>query len=817
MPNNLYENFEQKVLHYCQKPGRYIGNELLSEKKEWTGDKIKWGLFFPDIYDLGIANLGIITLYRILNKEKDVIAERFYMPAMDALKIMEKEGVPPLSLENKKEPKNFDIIGITLPYELTATNILKFLQLSKLGIYRNNDSFPLIIGGGAMAFNPLPLSPFFDAFVVGEGEDVVLHITNIFREKRNNKRDVLEALSKVEGIYVPSIHDTKKDKIKRLFVKDLNNYAPPLPIIPIVEATFDRLSLEVARGCTRGCRFCFAGMTGRPYRERNVDKISDFIKKALDKTGFDEFSPSSLSITDFSCFNNLFNTLFEISKDKKVALSLPSLRVGSIKNEVAEKIKTFRKTGFTIAPETYPSMQKALNKNIDFHDMAKDIETAFSLGWTNIKLYFMIGLPNETDDGLYEISDFIRYILRTSKSIRPHITLSFSNFVPKPHTPLQWSKMASINDLQRKQKILKDLFYPQKRIYLKLHNPYMSLLECIIARGDCDVAKAIEIAFSEGAVFDAWDDLFNFRIWENAFEKARVELQRYTSSFSMNERLPWDFIDTGIDKDFLVKEFNKYNTGVSTPDCRYDECSNCGICDFKSVAHVFSKQSDSSNNLIKILSEKFFRSYIIVYEKIGNMKYLGNLDILRLWHRILRISSIDLDYTKGHNPQPLIDGGWAIPLGMESFCEVLCFKGNLNNLENFMRNLEKNLPEGLKIIDFFEYSGRLSMDKFVSAAEYYCKVAPATHYTSLSYPFDNLMIKVVKKDGSIEVTSVSGKLLAFKLCEEGFLFTLKLEQGGLKPLDFAKAIVNKDVSPFNIEKIRIFCEGGLTFGKGVGC
>jgi radical SAM family uncharacterized protein/radical SAM-linked protein len=816
MPMNLYETFEDKVLKHCQKPGRYIGGEILSTKKDWSKVKLKWGLLFPDIYEIGISNLGIVTLYRILNTNPDILAERFYIPAQDVIEIMEKENIPPLSLENKMPPIAFDIIGITLPYELIVTNILKFFQLSGLPIRRNEHSFPIIIGGGALAYNPLPLAPFFDAFVIGDGEEILLPISEIVLQNKNNKMKILKELSKLEGVFVPQIHDTEKDRIKRIFVKDLNKFEPPIPIVPIVEGTFERLSMEVARGCTRGCRFCFSGMVGRPYRERDVENILNFLKRAIEETGFDEFSPSSLSITDFSCFENLFNNFYEYTSKNKIALSLPSLRVGSIKPQIAEKISSFRKTGFTIAPETSPSLQKALNKNIDFDSLIKDIETAFSMGWRNIKLYFMIGLPNEDEKDIKEINCFVTEILKTAKNLNPHITLSFSNFIPKPHTPLQWAKMASIEELLEKHKLLKKLFFPKKNVYLKLHNPYMSLMECVIARGDKNTATLIESGFNCGCIFDAWDDKFSFEKWQNASNLTKIEFDTYLKEKNIHDKLPWEFIDIGISKDFLIKEYNNYKKSVSTYDCRFDKCSSCGVCDFTEIKHVFSKTKEPIIDVKITIDATKNKNFIIVYEKTGLMKYLGNLDILRLWHRLLKISNVHLEYSKGHNPQPLIDGGWALPLGIESFCEIIKFKGFVNDKDTFLEKLNNILPEGLKIVSFSEYNQNYPIDVFAKSFEFLCLEKPDKIFLN-DNNFDNMTITMIKKDGSKKEVFVKEQLLNFEALENCFYFTILMKPGGIKPIDFASKIVGREVSPYSLKKLRVFCEGGIAFGKRIGC
>lgn len=803
---NLYDIFKEKVLKKCQKPARYIGLEINSVKKDWDNIKVRWALLFPDLYEIGASNLGIAILYDIINRNNLSLCERFFFPDEDAIKIMEQEKIPPLSLESKKEARSFHILGITLPYDLTLTNILKFFDLSQIKIYaKEREQLPIVIGGGALAFNPLPFQDFFDLFVIGDGEEAVTELTELLLETNFNKKDFLIKASKLEGIYVPSIHDKDNVKIKKRIVYDLNKHQLSSPLVPVTETTFNRLSIEISRGCLRGCRFCFAGFAQRPYRERDLKNIYENFYYGIENTGFDEFSPSSLSTTDYSLFSDLFHCLYHLSIEKKASISLPSLRVGSIKSEIAEKVKEFRKTGFTVAPESFPSMQKKINKNIDFSKLEEDILNALNEGWLNIKLYFMIGLPDEDFNEIYELKKFLKEIINKSKNKKANITLSFSSFVPKPHTPLQWERMNSLNELMEKQNILKKLFYREKKIFLKLHNPYMSIVEGIISRGDERLNKVIEKAYKNGAILDAWDEKFNFSKWNDAFLDFELDYNLFLHERSIDEKLPWDFIDTGVTKEFLLEELKRFKKSEITEDCRYANCNSCGVCDFKKIKNVFSKKEELILSIPKKSSYNP-RNYLIIYTKKEDSIFLSNLDLMRFWHRILRMANIELSYTKGFNPQPRIDSGWALPLGIESNCEVLKIQTEtpINNLN--IEKIKSKLIDGIRLIDIIEFESKKPLESLINMAEFYCKKP---------YLFDTDDKIVIKRKDKEKIFSIADFVSDLEKSEKNFRFKIKLVPGGLKPIEYVNVVAGDYVKNFDLIKEKVLIEEIGWIGKRV--
>jgi len=571
------------------KPARYVGNEYNQILKNKQEIDIRFAMCFPDIYDIGMSNLGIKILYDILNKRRDTWCERVFAPWKDFEDLMKKKKVKLYGLESKDSIDTFDFIGFTLQYEMSYTNILNMLDLSNVPLYSKDRQirFPFVIAGGPCTANPYPLAPFIDIFVIGDGEEVVNILMDKYAEWKKNKlpkRNYLESIKDIQGIFIPSIH-TKDDTINKIVVQDLNNVAFPLkPIVPSTEITQDRISLEVFRGCSRGCRFCQAGYIYRPVREKSVDKLLEIASCNIQSTGHNEISLFSLSTSDYPDFLELADKLLEFGKDKRVSLSLPSLRIDSMNVDIIKKIQSVRKSSLTFAPEAGSQrLRDVINKNITESDILESSRLAFENGYTTLKLYFMIGLPTEDYTDLNAIVELCNKIVdeyyklpKENRKGKLLLTVSTSTFVPKSHTPFEWCGQATIEKIELKQQFLKDKL-SKKNIKYSWHNPLVSRLEALIAKGDEKVAKVIYSAWRLGARFDSWDECFNVSVWNKALEKENIKIEDYANKqYDLDAEFCWDNIFCGVDKEFLKREYIKSLEGVTTPKCSIS-CSSCGV------------------------------------------------------------------------------------------------------------------------------------------------------------------------------------------------------------------------------------------------
>ncbi len=600
-----------KILPLVEKPGRYIGSELHSIVKD--GEKIttKLGFAFPDIYEIGMSYLGLQIIYKVLNDMEDVYCERIFAPALDMEKMMRENDIPLFTIETKRPVKNLDMVGFTLQYELSYTNILNMLDLAGVPFKRaeRNDSDPFIIGGGPCAFNPEPLGDFFDFFVLGDGEEILVDICKAHREWKKaggNRNDFMLTISQLPGIYVPSFYKpvygannvldkiekteiSAPDSINKNIISQLDQTAYPTePIVPFVETVHDRSVLELFRGCSRGCRFCQAGMIYRPVRERSMDCAINLIEKQLDATGYDELSLLSLSTGDYSDFEKLAMNLIKTGRDKNVAISLPSLRLDSFSFKVLNEIQQYKKTGLTFAPEAGTQrLRDVINKNISDDDIYNSMGQAISMGWNTLKLYFMIGLPTETFedlDGIAEIAKKITdlyYKDRVGKRTgRFKVTISISNFVPKPHTPFQWVAQDSPQLFNQKHNYLREKFRRIKGAHLSYHDSGASHIEAVLARGDRNLSSAIIKAWEMGCKFDGWREHFKYEKWLHALNKAGIDYSFYTSGKVTNGKvLPWALINSGVSEKYLRSEWDKALKEETSPDCR-TVCNACGINKF---------------------------------------------------------------------------------------------------------------------------------------------------------------------------------------------------------------------------------------------
>ncbi|MTI48500.1 MAG: TIGR03960 family B12-binding radical SAM protein [Firmicutes bacterium] len=597
----------EEILPKVEKPARYIGSEENSIVKEIDKIEVRFGFAFPDIYEVGMSHLGLHILYNLLNNEDSIYCERVFAPWVDMEEKMKENDIPLYTLETKTPINELDFVGFTLQYEMSYTNILNMLDLGNIPVLSEDrgENDPFIIAGGPCVYNPEPLADIVDFFVIGEGEELTLEVLKTYKQWKKlgkDKKDFLDEVAKLEGIYVPSFYNIEYNEdntikgmvpknskypktIKKVIIKDLDKtYFPDKIIVPYIETVHDRIILEIFRGCTRGCRFCQAGMIYRPVRERKVDTLVELAKKLVDATGHDEISLSSLSTSDYSQLEELIKRLIEEFKDKNVGLSLPSLRLDSFSLEFLDEIQDLRKSGLTFAPEAGSQrLRDVINKGIEEKDLIDSVEEAFGLGWSGVKLYFMIGLPTEEKEDVmgikdlaYKVKDVFFSLPREKQKGNLQITASTSCFVPKPFTPFQWFPQNSIDEFYDKIRLLKGEIRDRKVKY-NYHDPKLSFLEAIIARGDRKVSKAIVEAWKSGCRFDGWADLFDFNKWMKAFETTGIDTDFYaTRSRSYDEVLPWDFINTGVTKEFLIKENEKAIKGELTHDCRQG-CTACGI------------------------------------------------------------------------------------------------------------------------------------------------------------------------------------------------------------------------------------------------
>ncbi len=581
------DNLYQDILSQVMKPGRYIGQEWNVSKKEFDKANIKFALCFPDLYEVGMSNLGVRIIYGILNNIADVCCERFFAPGPDLENNLRKNKTDIFSLESRKSLKYFDIIGFSLAYELLFTNVLNILDLgfiplkSSLRDYR----YPLIIGGGSCTLNPEPVHDFFDLFIIGEAEEAIIELIDVYRKVKEefksgrlNKQDLLLKFSALEGVYVPSLYEAKYDlegkitefrpkvadvnlRIKKRIIQNLDNaYFPELWLVPFIQVVHDRITVEIMRGCPNRCRFCQARQQYYPFRLKSKEKILDTAMRAYKSSGYEEIAFGGLSVTDYPHIEGLLKSMMDYFKNKCVSISLPSIKPKNIMGELSSLIASVKKTGLTFAPEAATEkLRSILAKDFDSEEFFKNMEQAFISGYQHVKLYFIIGLPFETDDDLDGIADFACRVSELRRKVARYpaqVNISVNTLIPKPHTPFQWFAMQGLDNVRQKQDYLKKRVIRHKRIKLSFHNRYMSFLEGVFSRGDRRLSEVILNAFNAGARFDAWDEHFNYGIWQAAFSESNIDPDFYLRDRLKDELLPWSFLDIGVNKEILLSEFN---------------------------------------------------------------------------------------------------------------------------------------------------------------------------------------------------------------------------------------------------------------------
>lgn len=756
-----YQDFIAQV----EKPGRYLGGEYQSIVKDWESTPVHVALTFPDLYEIGMSHMGMKILYSILNQQPDILAERAYTPWFDMEKALRERNLPIYSLENTRPLQDFDILGFSLQYEMTYTNILTMLDLCGIPLRAEDRDlrYPLVIAGGPCAMNPEPTSRFIDAFVIGDGEEIFPKLARNYvqlREQGLSKTEILVELAKLGGIYCPALYSTREEEstgftvvdaplyegvpalVRRNIVEDINAYPYPSDSpVPLTEAVFDRTTMEIARGCTEGCRFCQAGIIYRPVRERDPEQIVNSVLASIDKAGYDESSLTSLSTADFSCVSPLVKNLMAKLKERRVSLSVSSLRAYGLTGDLLDEIADVRNTSLTFAPEAGTQrMRDVINKNITEEDIAQSAHNIFSRGWRKMKLYFMIGLPTETDEDVTGIAETAARMLNIAKKYYKHwkmvnVTASISSFVPKPHTPFQWCQMMDLSEIQRKQGLLMGLAR-QHQIGIKWHESLISHIEGVMSRGDRKVGEVIERAWKKGARLDGWGNFLKFEEWMASIEEAGLDKYTYLRTIPLDSQLPWGHIHVGVEPKFLVQEYKRAIKDRLSPPCgkpfrakvhhtnlveheadqRKLICYDCGIaCDMKQM------REERKDYLVKLGAielpviqpdpavgelrapklEKFEQgepfTYRATYTKLQRSQFVSHSDLIRALPRIIRRAGLEAYYSQGFHPKPVMVFAPALSLGVPSFGELVDFQlvQDLPAAE-ILHRLNAVCPEGIR-------------------------------------------------------------------------------------------------------------------------
>lgn len=596
------------ILSRVMKPARYTGHEWNSVYKAPGDYVVNFVLAMPDVYEVGMSNLGLKILYEVLNNRPDTFAERVYAPWVDMEAEMRTAGIKLFTLETKRPVDQCDIIGFSLQYELSYSNVLNMLDLAGIELLaaERNESQPLVVCGGPCAFNAEPMADFVDFFILGEAEEVITEVAAYIAEwkqdgKPGGKTGILKQLATLQGIYVPrfyevAYHDTgivsqvrplipeAQAVIVKRVIKDLDQTMfATKPIVPFIEIVHDRIMLELFRGCTRGCRFCQAGVIYRPVRERKLETLTNYVQQLVDNTGYNEISLVSLSSADYSCLSHLITQLIERFRQQGVSVSLPSLRIDSFSIDLAKQVQQVRKSGLTFAPEAGTQrLRDVINKGVTEENLTEAVSAAFKSGWSTIKLYFMIGLPTETDEDIAGIAALAQRVADLYKQLKGRkgakVTVSVSSFVPKPHTAFEWFGQNSVEELERKQKLLRSLI-KDRSISLNWHDARTSFLEGVFARGDRRLGKVLLRAWQNGAKFDGWSEHFKYDVWMEAFAAEGIDPAFYANrERDLEEYLPWEHLSAGVDKSFLAREWQAAQAAAFTPDCRHENCGVCGVC-----------------------------------------------------------------------------------------------------------------------------------------------------------------------------------------------------------------------------------------------
>ncbi|KMY66459.1 hypothetical protein AAU61_14880 [Desulfocarbo indianensis] len=717
------------------RPARYVGGEAGSRVKSPEEVRLYFALAFPEIYEIAMSHLGLKILYELLNSRPEVAAERVFMPWTDLMDLMDQKGLAPWSLESGRQLGSFDVIGFSLQYELTYANLLHMLRLAGLPLRRAQRGLehPLVIAGGPCMVNPEPLADFLDLAVVGEAEEMILPLTDLFLRAKQEawpRERLYREASELDGVYAPSLFepvyqdgrlkgvralDPARPRVRRRVVADLETCPPPVDqVVPLVKPVHDRLGVEIARGCTRGCRFCQAGYIYRPVRERSPAMVNRAALEGLAKSGLEELALLSLSSGDYSCIEPLARLLMDQLEPRRWSLSLPSLRVDSLSDGLVRQVKRVRKSGFTLAPEAGSQrLRQAINKDLTEEQILATARRVYELGWNLIKLYFMIGLPLESDEDLAEIGRLCQLVAAEARSAgrgrgkKPVVHASLGIFVPKPHTPFQWEAQVGLEEARRRLGLAKAGLKDSK-VRAKWNSPEQSVLEGILSRGDRRLSRVLELAVAAGCRFDGWSEELNLEAWLEAMRGAGLDLADYLGPRSLEGPLPWDHIDVGATREFLLAERRRAADGVNTPDCRHGRCGDCGVCDHKLIKpRLTPSLPDLAGALPAPPPQDAAEGERITYrfrlEKTGPARFLGHLEMISQIVRALQRAGVRVAFSLGFHPHPLVKTASALPLGVESLVETLSVTVQGDPIAPRSQAIERAvnpaLPAGLKIAD----------------------------------------------------------------------------------------------------------------------
>ncbi|HEY9691132.1 MAG TPA: TIGR03960 family B12-binding radical SAM protein [Oculatellaceae cyanobacterium] len=802
---------EQLLTAEILKPARYLGNELGAIHKAWDSAEVRWVLTYPEVYEVGASNLGHIILYNILNAQPRQLCDRAYLPAPDLAAKLRQTQTPLFAVESRRSLTEFDILGFSLSYELGATNILEMLDLAGIPLTwkeRAGSSCPLIFAGGQTATsNPEPYADFFDFVALGDGEELLPEIGLVLEEGKAaglSREQLLLDLAQVPGVYVPqfydladdgSVHPNRADVPARI----IRRVATPMPaysmgLVPVVETVHDRLAIEIRRGCTRGCRFCQPGMLTRPARDVEPEAVVDAIEKGMRATGYNEFSLLSLSCSDYLALPAVGMEIKNRLKDENITLSLPSQRVDRFDENISNIIGGNRQSGLTFAPEAGTQrMRDIINKGLTNEELLRGVKTAFEQGWEKIKLYFMIGLPGETDVDVVGIAETVRWLKQECRAPGKrflNFNLTISNFTPKPHTPFQWHSVSTA-EFERKQKLLRNEFRNMRGVKVNFTDVRLSAMEDFIGRGDRSLAPVLRRAWELGAGMDSWFDSIEraFAAWGNAIAEANLSwkyrqveqgewnvFEDTSNQNPLDGRLPWDHIDTGIDKNWLKADLQKALEAATVPDCSFEGCSHCGVCgtDFGHNIVIAPPEIPQFAGHFQPNQARVQRLRVW-FGKQGDMRLVSHLDLARLFDRVIRRASIPVAFTGGFHPSPKIMIANALPLGATSSGDIVDFElTQWMDIEIFKQNLVAKLPSDISVYEVEEIDLKApSATQSLEKAEYLLTVESETSATVEQW---ESWVETVKASEEIswEQTTKSGKKKLVNLCDR--LFDLEIKE-----------------------------------------